>query len=101
MTKGGNLKENELEILEAMKNSLSPGKDGHMDEKYDALIKQKESNAMEVENLKRVIDDLKRYHNEEKDSHRQVLDRMSNSFESVQQTLMQEKMEDVEKEDIT
>jgi len=90
MTKGGNLKENELEILEAMKNSLSPGKDGHMDEKYDALIKQKESNAMEVENLKRVIDDLKRYHNEEKDSHRQVLDRMSNSFESVQQTLMQD-----------
>ena len=60
MTKGGNLKENELELLEAMKQSLSPGKEGHMDDKYNALIKQKDQNSMEVENLKRVIDEIKR-----------------------------------------
>jgi hypothetical protein len=68
VNKSGTLQGHELELIDAMKHSLSDGSEGKLDAKFETLMKQKESQSKEIEQLRNTIDDLKRSETKEKEN---------------------------------
>lgn len=60
VNKSGSLQGHELELIDAMKHSLSDGSEGKIDAKFDSLLRQKDSQAKEIENLRSTIDEHKK-----------------------------------------
>jgi len=68
VSKSGTLQGNEIELIDAMKHSLSDGSEGKLDAKFESIMKQKESQSKEIEQLRTTIDDLKKSENKEREN---------------------------------
>eukprot|EP00341_Mesodinium_pulex_P004312 CAMPEP_0116963286 /NCGR_PEP_ID=MMETSP0467-20121206/47813_1 /TAXON_ID=283647 /ORGANISM="Mesodinium pulex, Strain SPMC105" /LENGTH=90 /DNA_ID=CAMNT_0004651871 /DNA_START=211 /DNA_END=483 /DNA_ORIENTATION=- len=84
MEKGGSLTQNETEFLDAIKNSLNSNKEKAIDKTIEHLTHQKEANRMEIDTLKKTIDELRKIYREEKDLHSKLNTEMSINFERIQ-----------------
>lgn len=90
VNKSGSLQGHELELIDAMKHSLSDGSEGKIDAKFDSLLRQKDSQAKEIENLRSTIDEHKKREMQEKENSNKVIEKMSNNFENLKNTMSSE-----------
>jgi len=68
VNKSGSLQGHELELIDAMKHSLSDGSEGKLDAKFESLIKQKDNQSEEIKQLRSTIDGLKSNENKDKEN---------------------------------
>jgi chaperonin cofactor prefoldin len=90
VNKSGTLQGHELELIDAMKHSLSDGSEGKLDAKFETLMKQKESQSKEIEQLRSTIDELKRNEIKEKENYSQIVDKMSKNFDNLRNSMSNE-----------
>lgn len=90
VNKSGSLQGHELELIDAMKHSLSDGSEGKIDAKFDSLLRQKDSQAKEIENLRSTIDEHKKREMQEKENSNKVIEKMGNNFENLKNTMSSE-----------